>query len=197
MKNTIKVSSVNCDICSKEVLSYQIRSAKIGSFLKDICSNCHERSNTYNEFKKSLALLIELNKNAELDSQSMGPNVFIEPLDSNIQAAVELLKRMDGNYFAGVSKIVAGTEANYGHTDSREPTVAHINLSRITSETKGDNSKRNIVAALAVTIAHEIGHIKSWDGKSFVGGEGPALAQESKVENWIKANESRLQDLFK
>ena len=201
MKKIAKASSVNCEICAREVLSYQIRTAKVNSVLKEICPGCHEHTKVYKEFKESLAILQEMHKagqlnNAPVDPITSSPNISIEPIDSNIQAACELLKRMDGNYFKGVSKIVAGAEANYGHASSDEPTIVHINLGRITSEA-GPNAKREIIIQLATTIAHEIGHIRSFDGNTFVGNESPAMAEEQKVSNWIKANEARLQDLFK
>lgn len=190
----VKVKSINCDTCGKEYLNYQIRPAKVGSVLRDCCPSCHAINDAYKNFKQAAIILAQLNNT---DPQVSGPSILIEPIDSNISAAVELLKRMDGNYFAGVKKIVAGAEANYGHVSSDHPDEVNINLSRIANETKGDNSKRAIVTALAITIAHEVSHVKSWDGKTFVGGEGVALAEENKVSNWIKANESRLQDLFK
>lgn len=200
MKKIVKATSVNCDVCSREILSYQIRTAKIGSVLREVCPICHEHSNAYNEFKASLSILAEMQKagqlNTQVDPMVSSPNISIEPIDSNIQAACELLKRMDGNFFKGVSKIVAGTEANYGHTDSKDPTILYINLNRIVSES-GKDSKRNIIIQLSLTVAHEAAHSKSFDGQKFVGGESVAEAEEQKVSNWIKANESKLQDLFK
>ena len=199
MKKIVKAASVNCSVCGREVLSYQIRTAKIGSVLKDVCSVCHQTSEAYKEFKESLAILTELQTFGQLaptDPMVDSPNITIEPIDTNIQKACDLLKRMDPGYFKGVSKIVAGTEANYGHASSDQPTVVHINLGRITSEA-GPNAKREIIIGLATTIAHEVGHIRSFDGKTFVGNESPAEAEEQKVAAWIKSNESRLQDLFK
>ncbi len=200
MKKIVKAASVNCEICAREVLSYQIRTANVNSVLKEVCQNCHENTKTYEEFKKSLAFLKDLQKygqEAPIDPMIQSPNISIEPIDSNIQAACELLKRMDGNYFKGVSKIVAGAEANYGHVNSKDPTIVNINLNRITSES-GPNAKREIIIGLATTIAHEIGHIRSFDEKNgFKNGESPAEAEERKVSAWIKANEARLQDLFK
>jgi hypothetical protein len=199
MNKIVKAHSVNCQSCNREVLNYQIRPSKVGSILMDLCSVCHKATDAYKQFVESAKILNELYKAGQLnnDPQTASPSVLVEPLDSNIQAAVELLKRMDGSFFVGVSKIIAGPEANYGHASSTDPTVVHINLGRIVSETKKDNSKRNIISALAETIAHEVGHIKSFDSeKGFVGNESPALAMEQKVNNWIKANESRLQDLF-
>ena len=199
MNKIVRASAKNCEICSKEVHSYQIRPAKIGSVVKEVCQNCHMETTAYKQFVESAKILNELFRAGQLnnDPQVSGPSIIIEPIDSNIQAAVELLKRMDGNYFAGISKIVAGSEANYGHTSSEDPTILHINLNRITNETKGSNSKRDIVIALATTVGHEAAHSKSFDGKIFVGGEGIAEAEENKIRNWIKANENRLQDLFK
>jgi len=196
MNKIVQNKSVNCSSCSKEVNSYQIRPAKVGSILIDCCPACYALNEAYKQFKQASLILSKLALD-NVDPQTASPNIVVEPIDSNIQAAVELLKRMDGNYFAGVSKIVAGTEANYGHVNSSEPTIVHINLSRIANETKNDNSKRNVIISLAITIAHEVAHVKSFDGKNFVGNEGPSQAEENKVSNWIKANESRLQDLFK
>lgn len=199
MKKIIKAESKNCEICGHEFHSYQIRPIKAGHLIKDACPICNENSNAYNEFKASLAILQELTKNGQLNDESdpnaAGPNISIEPIDGNIQAACELLKRMDGNYFNGISKIVAGTEANYGHTSSSEPSVLHINLGRISSE--NNTTKRDIIVNLAITISHEAAHSKSFKDGQFVGGESPALAEEQKVSSWIKANENRLQDLFK
>jgi hypothetical protein len=201
MKKIVKATSVNCEVCSREVLSYQIRTAKVNSVLKDICPSCHENTKAYKEFKESLDILKDLQKysqEAAIDPMTDTPNVSVEPIDSNIQAACELLKRMDGNYFKGVSKIVAGAEANYGHVSSgpdQDPHVVHINLNRITSE--NTKSKRDIIVALAITISHEVAHTKSFKDGAFSGGEGVAEAEERKVSAWIKANEARLQDLFK
>src|ERR1700748_2763917 len=191
MNKIVKAKSINCEACSREVLSYQIRPAKVGSKLMDLCTVCHASTSAYKQFVESAKILNELFISGQLnnDPQTASPNIIIEPIDGNIKAAVELLKRMDGNYFAGISKIVAGAEANYGHTSSENPEQLHINLNRILNETKGSNSKRDIVIALATTIGHEAAHSKSWDGKTFVGGEGPSLAEENKITNWIKANE--------
>lgn len=199
--NKVKNFPVNCSACGFEYNNYQVRSAKVGSILMDLCPKCHETTDAYSEFKKAAKILNEMYKAGQLDvpdPQTSSPNILIEPLDQNIQAAVDLLKRMDSNYFVGVKKIVAGTEANYGHVSSEDAAIVHINLARIANETKSDNSKKNIIIVLATTIAHEIGHVKSFSSeKGFENGESPALAEEQKVSNWIKANESRLQDLFK
>ncbi len=196
--NKVIGHSVNCASCNREVLNYQIRPAKVGSILLDCCPSCHALNDAYKQFKEAKSILNNLYKFGQLnnDAQTMGPSIIIEPIDTNIQAAVELLKRMDGNYFSGVSKIVAGPENNYGHVSSIDSSIININLNRISNETKSDDSKRNIVIAIATTIAHERGHVLSWDGKTFVGLESPALAEESKVSNWIKNNKNRLKDLF-
>ena len=59
MKNIVKVASVNCSICGTEVLNYQLQTAKIASVLKEVCPKCHSKASTYEEFKKSLALMKE------------------------------------------------------------------------------------------------------------------------------------------
>jgi hypothetical protein len=105
---------------------------------------------------------------------------------------------MDPNFFVGIKEIVAAPSSAYGTTESgpnKNPAVVNINLQRILNEAKGD--KRAAIIGLATTIAHEVGHSKSFDEeKGFVGGESPAEANENKVLQWIKNNESRLQDLF-
>ena len=199
MKKIVKAVSTNCSVCGREVLNYQIRTAQLGSVLKEMCGSCHSGTSAYKKFAESLEILKELQKSGQLveqiDPMTAGPNIAVEPIDSNIQAACELLKRMDPNYFKGISKIVAGTEANYGHTNSQDSTVLHINLNRIVSE--GKNSKKDIIVNLALTISHEAAHSKSFKDGQFSGGESPSQAEEQKVSNWIKANENRLQDLFK
>jgi len=193
MKNVIKAYSVNCETCNREVHNYQIRPAKVGSRVLNLCTICHASTDAYKQFVQAAKILNELHRVGQLNND---PQVIVEPIEPNINAAVNLLKRMDSNYFVGIKKIVAGPEANYGHVSSKEPDIIHINLNRILNETKKDDSKRNLVINIAISIAHEAGHVKSFDGEKFVGGESPAQAEENKVSNWIKANESKLQDLF-
>jgi hypothetical protein len=126
---------------------------------------------------------------------SAGPNVIIEPVEPMVQKAVDILKRMNSNYFDGISKIKANYGSNaFGFVESgkdKDPTILNINLNKL----KGLTDPIEILYQTIVTIAHEAAHAKSFDEKSgFVGGESVAEAEERKVEQWLKANIKLLQD---
>jgi hypothetical protein len=204
MKRSI-THSVNCQVCGAEVLNYQIRPGKIGSVLMDICNICQAKTEAWINYKEAILTLNELYTQGQLENnpenpQIKSPNVVIEPIQPAIQKAVQLLQRMDPNYFVGVSKIEVGASPQYGHVESgpgKDPSVININLQRIISEAGGNPNGRDVVIAAAITIAHEAKHSHSFDSeKGFVGGESVAEQEEQKVSNWIKANESRLKDLL-
>lgn len=126
-----------------------------------------------------------------IDPQKEGPEVIIEPMEPIIQKAVNLLKKMDPNIFRGVKKVVITPSSSYGFVESgkdKDPSVIHINFQRIKQELSG-KSPEEIVSAVAEVIAHERGHVHSYDEqKGFVGGESPAEAEERKALDWIKRN---------
>ena len=77
----------------------------------------------------------------------------------------------------------------------KDPSVVNINMGKIKQE--GGNDETAAVIAAATTIAHEVGHVKSYNQQQgFVGGESPAEAEERRVADWIKQNQGRLQDLL-
>lgn len=196
-----KIHSVNCQACGNEIHSFQGRDIAVGSILMNLCTKCQANSSAWENFKIAAIELNKLYKLGQLDdAQLKSPNIEIQPAEGTIQKAVKLLQRMDPNYFVGVRKIEVGAESNYGHVssgDNQDPTVVHINLQRIINEADGKADGREAIINAAVAIAHESGHVKSYDDKNgFVGNESPAQAEEQKVTNWIKANENRLQDLF-
>ncbi len=132
----------------------------------------------------------------ELDS----PNVVIQPMEPVVQKAINLLKRMDPNYFKGVRRIqVSPASMYYGFVESgpdKDPSVVNVNMAKIKQEA-GNTESPEAVAAAATTIAHEVGHVRSFDqGQGFVGGENPAEAEEQRVAAWIQQNAGRLQDLL-
>lgn len=134
------------------------------------------------------------------DPQVTSPNIVIEPSEPTMQKAVKVLQRMNPNYFIGVRKIVVAPSAQYGHVESgpnKDPTIININVQRILQESGGASAGPEAIIAAACTIAHEKGHVSSFDPKiGFQGGESPAEAEESKVRNWIESNLNILKDLL-
>lgn len=133
------------------------------------------------------------------DTELNTPSVVIQPMEPVINKAVNLLKRMDPNYFQGVRRIqVSPASIYYGFVESgqqKDPSVVNINMGKIKQE--GGNDETAAVIAAATTIAHEVGHVKSYNQQQgFVGGESPAEAEERRVSDWIKQNQGRLQDLL-
>ena len=134
-----------------------------------------------------------------VDAELNTPAVVIQPMEPVINKAVNLLKRMEPNYFQGVRRIqVSPASIYYGFVESgqqKDPSVVNINMGKIKQE--GGNDETAAVIAAATTIAHEVGHVKSYNQQQgFVGGESPAEAEERRVADWIKQNQGRLQDLL-
>ena len=134
------------------------------------------------------------------DSELRSPNIVVEPSEPTIQKAVKVLQRMNPNYFIGVRKLVVAPSGQYGHVESgpnKDPAVININAQRILQESGGATTGAEAIIAAACTIAHEKGHVASFDPKiGFQGGESPAEAEESKVRGWIESNRSSLKDLL-
>lgn len=144
------------------------------------------------KFQEALNLL----KSAqEVDPQLASPSIIVEPMEPIIDKAVKILQRMDPAYFKGARKIVVQTSSAYGQVESgpqKDPTVINININRIKQEAGPES-----VASAALVIAHEMGHVRSFESeKGFVGGESPAEAEEAKVSQWIKNNINNLKDLL-
>ena len=135
-------------------------------------------------------------KYGQLDQQLESPNVIVQPSEPMINKAVQLLKRMDPNYFKGIRQIQLSPASMYfGFVESgqnKDPAVLNINLNKI----KSISGPEEVIQA-ALTVAHEAAHTKSYnDMQGFVGGENPAEAEEKRVAAWIAQNKGRLQDLF-
>jgi hypothetical protein len=134
------------------------------------------------------------------DPAVSGPNVVIQPMEPIVDRAVKLLQRMDPNYFSGVRTInINSGTPNLGFVESgpnKDPSVVNVNMGKIKSVTQNAGPEEAVFQA-ALTIAHERGHVKSYDQqKGFVGGENPAETEEGRVAAWIKQNQGRLQDLL-
>lgn len=126
------------------------------------------------------------------ESQVQGPDVQIDPsIQSKIQDAVNELRKADPNVFKGVSKIVGISSSNFGQVSSEDPTVIHINLSKIENQVKNDLGsssdpealKEAIKRALVETISHEAAHTHDFDEEThkFPGGEGVAESKENEI----------------
>jgi hypothetical protein len=136
------------------------------------------------------------------------PNVRIQPGRQETTVALEILQMFANdtaqqNYFTDPNDpsrpldIVVGPSANYGHVETgvhpdpeqdEQPTTVYINADRIVSEAGGQQSGKAAAIASAKVIAHEIGHLRSYQkGSGFQGGETPALAQEQNFDNWLNS----------
>jgi len=125
------------------------------------------------------------------DADLNTPNVKIQPGRPEANAALDILKLWNPNYFVGVREIIIGPSANYGHVEAgpgKDPTVIYLNADRIVAESGGKQGGQEAALATAKTIAHEKGHVASFKPQQgFVGGETPAETQEQDFENWLNS----------
>ncbi|NJO18585.1 MAG: hypothetical protein HC877_23510 [Thioploca sp.] len=136
------------------------------------------------EFKNILKYLENL-----ADAQLESPNVIIEPYESIVDAAIKKIKQKEPLYFKGIRTIKIVPSSDYGHVKSgpnEDPAVVFINANRLKQELSQipEDEMVNLVASV---IAHEVGHVRSFDPeKGFVGGESPAEAEEQRILNIIR-----------
>ncbi|HVI42760.1 MAG TPA: hypothetical protein VM577_19305 [Anaerovoracaceae bacterium] len=179
----MKAFADNCGACGGEVLSTELTPVKLGGISSEIriCVSCLTYANIIEEYK-SAAELISMAFEAS-DAELQSPNVVVEPANSIIQKAVNLIKQIEPGYFVGVRKIVVSASPDYGHVESgpdKDPAVINVNLARVQNEAGGD--EKSAVRSIAGVIAHERGHVKSFNSSlGFQGGEGPAEAEEKRV----------------
>lgn len=177
----MKAFADNCGACGKEVFSTELKAVKLGSMSSEIriCAACLTYATIIEEYKTAAELITTA---FAPDSELQSPNVVIEPANSLIQKAVNLLKKVDPGYFIGVRKIVISSSPDYGHVESgpnKDPAVINVNAARIQGQGGDENS---MVRAIAGVIAHERGHVKSFNPSlGFQGGEGPAEAEEKRI----------------
>ncbi|MFW9879124.1 MAG: DUF5661 family protein [Candidatus Thorarchaeota archaeon] len=128
----------------------------------------------------------KLAQDPELDN----PNIVIQPGRPEADCALEILKLWKPNYFVGIRQITISPSASYGHVESgpdKDPTVIHINADRIVQEA-GQQQGKGAALACARVIAHEKGHVASFDPQQgFQGGEAPAERQEQDFDNWLNS----------
>ena len=180
----------NCGACGQEKLAQELVAVKLGkTFLSNvkICLNCRREHNITSDYYRVAQIISE-------DSQLASPDVIVEPAYSLVQNAVALLRQKEPNYFSGVRKIVVSSSSQFGHVESgpgKDPAVIHVNLFKIQDEInryqESNASEDEIVNSIAKTIAHEAGHVKSFDSElGFQGGEAPAEAEEKRMSNLIE-----------
>lgn len=196
--------TVNCGACGREFGQFEVFKTKVGVWELDVCNNCLGNDPLVDY--KSAAELVgfaseETAENCYRDTISLlktaqqtdSPDIVIEPLENLIQQAVNQLKQRDPNYFKGVTKIVSHSGPAYGHVESgpgKDPTVINLDFPRIKREVEsemGGSDRKSIdeaiIDALIDTIAHEKGHVQSFDPQTgFVGGESPAEAEAQKMK---------------
>ena len=203
--------AANCQACGQEYFDFQLTKVKIASFshilnICEACFNCDPVSD-YKvaylgslmdprvKYQEAARILQKMAQQQALDADISGPQVRIEPQEGLIDEAVKRLKQMNPNYFAGVSKIVSGPQAHYGHVSSDEVSVIHVNYPRIKAEVtqkmNGADQKdidEEIIGQIQSTIAHERGHVKDFNPETnqFPGGEGAANVEEEKINQQIK-----------
>lgn len=123
-------------------------------------------------------------------AQVGSPSITIQPGKPEANCALDILKLWNPSYFTNVEKIVIGPSPNYGYVESgpeKDPAVIYINADRIVSEA-GQQSGKEAAIATASVIAHEKGHVSSFDPeKGFVGGEAPAEAEERSFQQWLES----------
>lgn len=133
------------------------------------------------------------------DPELESPNVRFQPGRNEIARAIKILQRMDPNYFKGVREIVVTPGAYYGFVESgegKDPSVIHVNADKIVQES-GQEQGPEAAIATAITIAHEKGHVASYNmEQGFVGGESPAQQEENKVKGWIENNRQSLDSIL-
>lgn len=188
----VKNYSDNCIVCANEFEAEELFSIRADANYK-ICTKCLAKSDPQEDYAQVRNIVSGYLKfSQQMDAELASPDIKIEPGDTYIQKAVELLKRMNPNYFVGVRKIEADMGEGLGHVASgpgQDPTIIHINLPRIKSELQSklsgatpDQFEKEFVRQIALTIAHEKGHVGSFKQESgFAGGESPAQSEESSM----------------
>jgi hypothetical protein len=165
-----------------------------------VCDDCVINVNTSRNYYQAMNVIANYLKiyQQPTDPELASPEIKIEPADTLIQQAVNLLKKINPNYFIGVRKIVVDTGGNsYGHVASGpqdDPTVIHINLPKIKSEIQSklgnlskEDQEKELIRQIALIVSHEKGHTFSFKPEiGFQGGEQPAEAEATSIGNTLK-----------
>lgn len=195
-----KLNSDNCMVCSGEFSSEELSSLVASASYFKICRSCLESSDPSDDYAQVKSIISGYMKFSQqiTDPELASPEIKIEPMESNITKAVELLKKQNPNYFVGVRKIVVDTGMGYGHVSAgggEDPAVIHINLSKIRAEIQSklgtapkEQQEQELVRQIALTISHEKGHVSSYKPEIGFPGEAPAETEASsmmgKIDNY-------------
>jgi len=195
-----KLNSDNCMVCGEEFSSEELSSLVASASYLKICHSCLGRSDPSDDYAEVKSIISSYMKFSQqvVDPELASPEIKIEPVESNITKAVELLKNVNPNYFVGVRKIVVDTGTGYGHVSAggnEDPTVIHINLPKIRAEIQSklgtapkEQQEQELVRQIALTISHEKGHVSSYKPETGFPGEAPAETEASsmmsKIDNY-------------
>ena len=121
-----------------------------------------------------------------LDPQLESPNVVVQPFEGIIDCAVKLIRAIEPRYFKGVRRIEVLPLEVYGKVKAgggQDPAVVLINAGRIKTEVYSQSGKQAAIKAAARIIAHEVGHVRTFNPETgqFEGGENPAEAEEARM----------------
>lgn len=118
-------------------------------------------------------------------------NIVVEPMESNVQDALQRLERIrGGNYFKNIEKIVIDNSmSSIGMVKNTEPGTVYINVNKIksdiTSQFGHDPDQEELTNAIVNQIAETVGHEKvhlddlyEGDTLDFNRGEGPSEQEE-------------------
>lgn len=145
-----------------------------------------EDKNYYEKLEKCVEAFHRFAQDPQLDS----PNVTIQPGKPEANAALDILKLWNPQFFQGTREIVIGPSPNYGFVESgpnKDPSIIYLNADRIVAESGQQNGKAAALATAEV-IAHEKGHIDSYDpSQGFQGGESPAEQKEQEFRQWLNS----------
>jgi len=190
------VRSDNCFSCGKEFSFVELCELVSTASQFRICRSCLDASDPANDYKQAKNIIYGYVKFAQqiTDPELASPEIKIEPMESNIQKAVELLKRVNPSYFVGVRKIVVDSGDGFGHVaagGNNDPTVIHLNMAKIKAEIQSklgtapkEQQDKELVRQIALTISHEKGHISSYKpDQGFVGNESPAETEANSMSS--------------
>jgi hypothetical protein len=193
----MKVS--NCFLCGGEFRRTELTALVSHANNYKVCKRCLTAADPTNDYLEVRDIISNYVKFAQQinDPELASPQITVEPADTLIQKAVDLLKKSNPSYFVGVRKIVLDSGSAYGFVESgkdKDPSVIHLNLQKIKSEIAfklsnlpKDQQEQEVVRQIAMTIAHEKGHINSYKPETgFVGGEQPAEAEANRVAPNLK-----------
>lgn len=196
------LNSGNCMICSEEFDASDLNSILSTATDFKVCNRCLSMSNPENDYAQVKNIIVGYLKFSQMmDTELASPDIKVEPADTYMQKAIDLLKRVNPNYFIGVRKIVVDAGQGYGHVaagGNEDPAVIHINLPKIKAELQSKLSgapkeqfEKELVRQIAITISHEKGHVSSYKPETGFPGESPAETEESsmmgKIDSYYKA----------